>query len=90
MSLETSYDAKCEILCDLWTDYKTFESLQEFISYNDVGLPLAYATYTGIVESTPQAEGYIIDTFENLLTYLDIKDEGFSSTDEVFTAISDE
>lgn len=82
--MTTSFDAKCEILGDLWLDYKGNEQFTDFIAYNDLGLPLAYAIATLIVTSTPKAEMFVNETFDLFLGTIGKEDEGFSSLDDVF------
>jgi len=81
--MPTSFEARCEILSDLWLNYKADDEFTEFIQYNDLGLPLAYAISEGIVENTPPAENFINETFELLLAGLGIEDEGFENLDEM-------
>jgi hypothetical protein len=64
-------------------DYRTDEEFQDFIEYNDLGLPLAYAVASQLVEILPIAESYIDETFHLLLTSLDLTDTGFDSLEEV-------
>jgi hypothetical protein len=81
--MPTSFETRCEILSDLWLNYKADDEFTEFIQYNDLGLPLAYAISEGIVENTPPAENFINETFELLLAGLGIEDEGFENLDEM-------
>jgi hypothetical protein len=81
--MPTSFEARCEILSDLWLNYKADDEFTEFIQYNDLGLPLAYAISEGIVGNTPPAENFINETFELLLAGLGIEDEGFENLDEM-------
>jgi hypothetical protein len=62
------------------------EGLQEFIQFNDIGLPLAYSIAEGIVSSTPIAEGLINDTFDMLLHILNVEDSGFEDFNQIFEA----
>ena len=80
----TPYLTKCEILGDFWMGYRGNPDFDDFIEYNDLGLPLAYALSEKIVESTPLAENYISETFDLLLASLEIEDTGFDSLDELF------
>jgi hypothetical protein len=75
----TPFLTKCEILSDLWLNYKADDEFKDFIFYNDLGLPLAYAIAEGIVEATPIATNFINETFELLLAGLAIEDEGFET-----------
>lgn len=79
----TSFETRCEILSDLWLNYKADDEFKDFIEYNDLGLPLAYAVAEGIVEATPIATNFINETFELLVAGLAIEDEGFENLDEM-------
>ena len=81
--MTTKFSARCEILGDLWVAYKGDPEFEDFISYNDLGLPLAYAIATEIVTSTPKAEMFINETFELLLSGLELSDEGFDSLEDI-------
>jgi hypothetical protein len=81
--MPTSFETRCEILSDLWLNYKADDEFKDFIVYNDLGLPLAYAISEGIVETTPPAENFINETFELLLAGLGIEDDGFDNLDEM-------
>jgi hypothetical protein len=80
---------KCEILSDLWLNYKADDEFKDFIVYNDLGLPLAYAIAEGIVEATPIATNFINETFELLVAGLAIEDEGFENLDEMLGKAED-
>jgi PDZ domain-containing secreted protein len=81
----TPFLIRCEILSDLWLNYKTDKEFAEFFAYNDLGLPLAYAIAEGVVEATPIATRFVEETFEMLVASLTIEDEGFENLDEMFT-----
>lgn len=80
---KTLYEDKVSILAELWLSYRDDEEFQDFIQYNDLGLPLAYAIDNGIVESTDLAARFIEETFELLVDGLDIEDTGFETVDEM-------
>lgn len=75
----THFSNKCDILAELWVEYKKDGEFEDFIEYNDLGLPLAYAISTGIVSVSPRAEMFVNETFDLLLVALERKDEGFES-----------
>jgi len=76
----TPFQKKCEILAELWIDYKHEEDFADFVSYNDIGLPLAFVLANDIATSTPKSEMFIDETFELLLAALGIdNDEGYDS-----------
>lgn len=79
----TSFENKCEILADLWINHRNDETVQDFIEYNDLGLPLAYAAANGIVEVGSRLEEYVNETFSQLLEAYDLEDEGFEELSEI-------
>lgn len=79
----TPYSNKYQILADLWLNYKDDEEFQDFVEYNDLGLPLAYAIANEIVKSTDLAEKFINETFDLLLAGLEIEDTGFETLDDL-------
>ena len=47
----TPFSSKCEILGELWLKYRAdYPDLEDFIEYNDLGLPIAYAIANDIVK----------------------------------------
>ena len=76
--------AKVNILSELWMNYRDEENLRDFIEYNDLGLPLAYAIASNVVDISPRAAIYIEETFNLLLESLEIEDTGFANLDEMF------
>jgi hypothetical protein len=83
--MATSFENKIAILADLWLNYRNDEEFLDFIEYNDLGLPLAYALDNSIVDATTAAKAFIDETFELLLDGLDIEDEedGFETLDDI-------
>ena len=81
--MSTPFKKRCEILAELWIDYRKDEEFTDFMAYCDLGLPLAYSISEGIVETTPVAENYINETFELLISALGIEDEDFENLDEI-------
>jgi len=88
--METTLDNKLSILSQLWLDYRDDAEFTDFIEYNDLGLPLAYAISNDIVKITPTAERFIAETFDLLLAALDVEDEGFETLEDVLEAGSQE
>jgi hypothetical protein len=88
MAMATTFEAQTSILADLWMDYRGDEEFKDFIEYNDLGLPLAYAVSSGIVESSPLAKQYIEETFSLLLASVNINEDlGYDSLDDVFGSV---
>ena len=82
--MKTKFKDKCAILAEVWLNYRNDENFEDFIKYNDLGLPLAYALDAEIVSKTPQAKGFIEESFALLLAGLDInEDEGYVNLDDV-------
>jgi hypothetical protein len=82
--MKTTFEAQCNILAQLWVEHRDDEDFEDFVEYNDLGLPLGYFIAEGVVVSTQLAETYIGETFELLISALDIEDTGFENLDEVF------
>ena len=81
---ETTKENKAFILADLWMNFRDDEQFQDFIEYNDLGLPLAYAISNGIVKPTERSDSFIEETFVLLLAGLNIEeDTGFDNLDEL-------
>lgn len=80
---QTSFTNRCRILSELWLDYRDDEEFQDFIQYNDLGLPLAYAISEGIVEKTDIASNFINEAFDILLSALGVKDTGFETLEDL-------
>lgn len=79
----TPFSDKCHILGDLWLNYRNDEEFVDFIEYNDLGLPLAYAIGEGIVVDTNLSNSLINETWDLLLAGLGIEDVGYTSLDEM-------
>jgi len=81
--METNFSSKCDILAELWLDYRNEEDFEDFVEYNDLGLPLAFAIAQDIIEVTPRAEIYVNEAFELLLAAIDIEDTGFDTLSDI-------
>ena len=79
----TPFSNKCEILGELWLNYRSDETFDDFVEYNDLGLPLAYAIANDIVKPTDMAKSFIEETFDLLLASMDLEDEGFDNLDDL-------
>ncbi len=82
--MATKFKKKCGILAEIWLNFRNEEEFIDFVTYNDLGLPLAYAIDAGIVEKTDKAKGFIEETFALLLAGMDIEeDTGFEDLDDI-------
>jgi hypothetical protein len=84
--LTTTYSNKVNILGELWLNYRDDDEFTDFIDYNDIGLPVAYAIANDIVISTAIAEQFVNETFILLLNALGVDDVGFETLNDLFEA----
>ena len=83
--MTTPLTTKSEILADVWLNFRDDEEFKDFVEYNDLGLPLAYALTANIVKPTNLLENFINETFDLLMAALEIdEDTGFNNLDEMF------
>jgi hypothetical protein len=77
----------CNILAELWSNFRDDETMQDFIEYNDLGLPMAYFVAEKLVVIQPKGEIYITETFDLFMNALSITDQGFTELDQVFAYV---
>lgn len=80
----TSFENICKILADLWLNYRSDKEFGDFVSYNDIGLPLAFFIDSELVEHTELAKQYVIETWQIFLAALGIEDTGWENLQEMF------
>jgi len=85
--MTTTFENKTVILSDIWLNYRTDTAFVDFIEYNDLGLPLAYAINEGIVDTTDLATNFVNETFDLLLAGLGIDDTGFDNLDDLMSSV---
>ena len=90
MTSSTNYTDKCSILAELWLNYRSDEEFQDFIEYNDLGLPLAYAIDNSIVKSTEMAQRFVEESFDVFLASLNVEDIGFENLDDLLNIAENE
>ena len=60
---KTPFSKKCEILGALWSNYKDKDDLTSgwsvFFRNNDIGCPLAFMLWQGLVTAKPSAKEYV-------------------------------
>ena len=78
-----TFENKITILAELWMNYRDDEDLQDFVVYNDLGLPLAYFLMNEIVLPTEQSELYINETYDLFIASLQVEDREWESLDEL-------
>ena len=86
----TTFSNKCYILSELWQDFRDEEQFQDFIRYNDLGLPLAYAVASDLIgidisenDTDIPAVEIIEETWDLLVAGLGLKDRGYESLEEL-------
>jgi len=85
----TQFEKRCDILADLWISYRDVAELKDFVDYNDLGLPLAYCTAESMTTLTAKGEHFVNETFDLLMTSLQMEDTGFDSIDEILGQASE-
>jgi len=80
---ETEFVTKAEILSDLWMNYRQDEGLEDFVTYNDLGLPLSYAVTFDLITLKDVGKKMIEETFDVLLEALGVDDEGYKNIDDL-------
>lgn len=83
MDEQTPKETKAFILADLWINFRNADNFADFIEYNDIGLPLAYAVANNIASPTEKTWSFIDETFTLLLAGLGMDDTGFETLDDI-------
>ena len=81
--MSVPFSDKCGILGQFWFEYRDDDKLGEFISYNDVGLPLAWFIATGVVTPNPIAEDYVNETFNLFIAALNVSEDELGEVDNL-------
>jgi hypothetical protein len=81
--MSVAFSDKCGILGQFWFEYRDDDKLGEFISYNDVGLPLAWFIATGVVTPNPIAEDYVNETFDLFIAALNVSEDELGEVDNL-------
>jgi len=83
--MPTNFSNKVAILADLWINYRDDEEFEDFISYNDLGLPLGYIVNTELATPTDQGILYINETFDLLCAALELDlEKDYESLQQMF------
>lgn len=83
--------SQCEILAELWMNYRQDDNFADFVEYNDLGLPLAYMVHTELVTPSNEARALIEETYLLLLNALNIpEDNSFTNLNNLFKAADKE
>jgi hypothetical protein len=82
----TDFDSKCNILGQFWSNYRDEQDFEDFMEFNDLGLPLAYFVSENLCDVSDDGVRYINETFDLFIASLEINDTGFTSLEDVFLA----
>ena len=81
---QTPFEVRCMILADLWMNYRKDDDFQDFLEYNDVGLPAAWLIAEELCTPNDRLRAMIDETFMLLLKALEVEvDAGFDSLDDL-------
>jgi len=81
----TSFETMCSILAELWSNYRQDKELEDFIEYNDLGLPLAFLIDSSLVDASPMAKDYVVETWQIFLAALGLENDiEWKSLDQIF------
>ncbi len=73
----------CDILSSLYSEYQEDERFEEFIAFNDIGLPLAYMVSNELCELTEEGTRYINETWKLFLEELEVSDVGYEDLESL-------
>lgn len=70
------YADKCGILGQVYKEFREDENFKHFMSYNDIGVPLAYFVAEGLVkEPTDLGISMIEETFDMFLKLIELSED---------------
>lgn len=84
--MTTEFSKVCEILGELYINYKEDKDFKDFVDFNDIGLPLAYFASEGLCEIVEDATRYVTETWSLFLAGLKLEDEGWDSLEEILAS----
>lgn len=80
---ENKFNKKADILSDLWMNHRDNAEFQDFVEYNDIGLPMAFCASEDLARPTPMGKRMIEETYALLLAALDREDGDYESLDDL-------
>ena len=82
----TDFFIKCQIMSELYQNYREDVEWKDLIEFNDIGFPLAYfnAEYLAL----PSVDGvrFIDETWDLLLAELNLDDTGFDDLEHLLSS----
>ena len=79
----TDFSNICEILGELYSNYRDDEQFEEFIDYNDLGLPLSYFVKEELAVATDEGIESIQQAWTEFLELIGAEDKGFTDLDSL-------
>jgi tetratricopeptide (TPR) repeat protein len=71
-----NFNEKASVISSLWIEFRNDEDFSDFMSYNDIGCPLAYVYTNGLATELSQAGiSMITETFEMFLGLLEVTED---------------
>jgi len=86
----TDFTKVCEILGSLYSNYRDDAELDDFMDFNDLGLPLAYLSAENLCQVSDDGARYIMETWNLFLQSLNLEDTGnWDSLDDLLGSADD-
>lgn len=83
--MATDFSKKCEILAELWMNFRDDDNLIDFVEYNDLGLPMGYLAHNELITINEPGTIYIEETFGLLCAAIGVDPElTFNSLNDMF------
>lgn len=82
----SDFARRAELLGEMWMCYRDDEVFAEFLDYNDIGVPLAYAVSSGLALVSDEGRRMIDESYEMLLTVLGAPDADYEDFDALVAA----
>ena len=79
----TDFSNICDILGELYSQYREDDEFKDFITFNDLGIPIAYMIRESLVTPSKDGSRYIMQTWDLFLKGLSLEDIGFTDLDSV-------
>ena len=85
----TDFSNICDILGELYANYKDDKEFSDFIEFNDLGLPLAYMVRENLAVPSDDGARYVVETWDLFLKSLNVEDSGFTDLDSVLESVEE-
>jgi hypothetical protein len=82
----TDFSSICDILGEVLSQHDEEPGLKDFISFHDLGLPLAYMQMQDLATPSEAGIKYIMNTWKLFLDFMNLEDTGFTDLDSILDA----